>query len=52
MKVYRYGKDEELMPCIELKTGSVHTDVECLLALAKALVKKGVLTKQDILDEL
>ncbi len=52
MKFYKHGKDKESQPCIELEEGSVHTDLEVLFALIKALIKKGVLTKQEIKDQL
>lgn len=52
MKFYPYGKDEQDRPCIELDEGSVHTDLEVILALIRALLKKGTLTKQEIKNEL
>jgi len=52
MKFYPYGKDQESRPCIELEEGSVHTDLEVIFALIKALIKAGVITKQKIVDEL
>ena len=52
MKIYLLGKDQEYRSCIELEEGSVHTDLEVLFALIKGLIKKGILTKQQIIDEL
>lgn len=52
MKFFLYGKDQETRPCIELEEGSVHTDLEVIFALIKAIIKKGLLTKQEIKDEL
>lgn len=52
MKFYKGGKDQEYEHCIELEEGSVHTDLEVIFALIKALIKNGVLTKQQIIDEL
>jgi hypothetical protein len=52
MKIYKYGKDQETLPCIELDGGSIHTEIEIILALVKALIRKGVITQQQIKDEL
>ena len=52
MKFHRHGKDRETLPCIELDDGTIITAPEILLALIKALVKKGVITQGDIKAEL
>lgn len=52
MKFYKYGKDAEGLPCIELDDGTLITEPEILLALIKALVKKGVVTQGNIKTEL
>jgi len=51
MKIYPHGKDTEGLPCIEID-GNVIVEFEILLALIKALIKKGVVTKADIKTEL
>ena len=51
MKFFPYGKDKERRACIEIEEGSVHTDLEVIFALIKALIKNGVLTKKQIMDE-
>ncbi len=51
-KFYRFGKDEISEPCIELDDGTIIIDAEILLALIKALVKKGVITQVEIKKEL
>lgn len=48
MKFYKYGKDQEPLPCIELDDGTLITEPEILLALIKALVQKGVVTQAEI----
>jgi hypothetical protein len=48
VKFYRHGKDRETEPCIELDDGTLITDAEILLALIKALAKKGVITQAEI----
>lgn len=52
MKFYKHGKDQEMLPCIELDDGTVITEPEILAALIKALVKKGVITQADIRKEM
>jgi len=52
MKFYKYGKDREGLPCIELDDGTIIVDAEILLALIKTLVKKGVLQVSEIKAEL
>ena len=50
-KKYPHGKDEKHEAGIEL-AGEYHENLDMIIALAKALVKKGVITKQDIVSEL
>lgn len=52
MKFYKHGKDGEGLPCIELNDGTLITDPEILMALIKALVKKGVVTQAQIKAEI
>ena len=52
MKFYKHGKDEESLPCIELDDGTLKTEPEILLALIKALVKKGIVTQANVKAEL
>lgn len=52
MKIYLHGKGQEGLPCIELDDGTLITEPEILLALIKALVKKGVITQANIKAEL
>jgi len=52
MKFYKYGKDQEPLPCVELDDGTVITEPEIVLALIKALIKKGVLKRAEIKAEL
>ena len=52
MKFYKHGKDEESLPCIELDDGTLITEPEILLALIKALVKKGIVTQANVKAEL
>jgi hypothetical protein len=52
MKFYKYGKDAESLPCVELDDGTLITEPEILLALIKALVKKGTVTQVNIKAEL
>uniref|UniRef100_A0A6H1ZWZ9 Uncharacterized protein n=1 Tax=viral metagenome TaxID=1070528 RepID=A0A6H1ZWZ9_9ZZZZ len=51
MNFYKNGKDQEYQPCIELDDGSFHVAIELMVALMKALEKKGVLKQKDIKDE-
>ena len=46
------GKDTEQKPGVEIDGESFHTMDEILIALCKALIKAGKLTKQQLLDEL
>lgn len=48
---YPHGKDENHLAGIELN-GEYHENLDIIIALAKALVKAGVISKQDIIDEL
>lgn len=48
---YPQGKDQNNLPGIELG-GDYHENLDIIIALAKALVRAGVISKQDILDEL
>jgi len=52
MKFYKYGKDSESLSCVELDDGTLITEPEILLALIKALIKKGVITQADIKTQL
>lgn len=52
MKFYKYGKDHESLPCIELDDGTLITEPEILLALIKALIKKGVVSQANIKAEI
>jgi len=52
MKFYKHGKDAEGLPCVELDSGTTVIIPEVTIALAKALVKKGVLTLAEIKAEL
>jgi len=52
MKFYRYGKDQESLPCVELDDGTLITEPEIVMALIKALIKKGVIKAADIKAEL
>jgi hypothetical protein len=52
MKFYKHGKDQESLPCIELDEGILITQPEILLALIKALIKKGTITQANIKAEL
>lgn len=51
-KIYLYGKDRESLPCVELDDGTLITEPEIVLALIKALIKKGVVTQANIKAEL
>jgi len=51
MKFYRYGKDIESLPCVELDDGTLVTSPEILLALIKVLIKKNVITVAEIKAE-
>jgi len=48
---YPYGKDGESAPGIELN-GRYITDTDLIIALAKALIKKGVLTRAEVAAQL
>jgi len=48
MKFYKYGKDQEYLPCVKLDDGTLISEPEILLALIKALIKKGIVTQADI----
>lgn len=52
MKFYKHGKDGESLPCLELDDGTLVTEPEILLALIKALTKKGTVTQANIKAEL
>jgi len=52
MKFYKYGKDQETLPCLELDDGTLIIEPQILLALIKALVKKGVVTQAEIKAQL
>ena len=52
MKFYKYGKDQETRPCIELDDGSVYVALELMVALLKALDKKNLIKQKDIKDEM
>lgn len=52
MKIYKSGKDQEMLPCVELDDGTVITEPEILLALIKALIKKGIIKQSDVKAEL
>lgn len=52
MKFYKYGKDRETLPCVELDDGTLITESEILLALIKTLIKKGIVTQAEIKGEL
>lgn len=52
MKFYKHGKDQEYLPCVELDDGTLITEPEVLLALIKALIKKGVVTQADVKAQL
>lgn len=48
MKFYKHGKDMESLPCVELDDGTLVTEPEIVLALIKALAKKGVIEQADV----
>ncbi len=50
-KKYPHGKDHENAPGIEVN-GEYHTNLDVIIALAKALIKNGVVSKADIVAEL
>ena len=50
-KKYPYGKDQNPAPGIELN-GVYYEDLDITIATIKALIKKGVLTKAELLAEL
>jgi len=47
----QFGKDEKGFPGIEID-GDFYSNLDIIIALAKALIKAGAITKQDIKDEL
>ena len=50
-KKYPYGKDQHTEPGIELG-GEYYEVLDIVIALTKALIKRGVLTKSDVAGEL
>jgi len=52
MKFCKHGKDQEPLPCVELDDGTLITEPQILLALIKALIKKGAITQAQIKAEL
>jgi hypothetical protein len=52
MRFNKFGKDQESLPCVELDDGTLITEPEILLALIKALIKKGVITQADVKTQL
>ena len=48
---YEYGKGQDNVPGIELN-GEYYPNLDLIIALAKALIKKGVITKADVVAEL
>ena len=52
MKFYKYGKDAEGLPCVELDDGTLISEPEILLALIKALIVKGTVTQANIKAQL
>ena len=48
---YPAGKDQNGTPGIELN-GEYHENLDLIIALAKALIKKGVLSKGEVVAEL
>ena len=48
---YPDGKDQNSAPGIELD-GEYHENLDLIIALAKALIKKGVITKAEVAAEL
>ena len=48
---YPQGKDSNNQPGIELD-GEYHENLDLIIALAKALIKKGVLTRAEVVTEL
>lgn len=51
MKCYKLGIDSEGSPCIEVD-GKIILCMDIELALIKALIKKGLVTKAEIKAEL
>lgn len=49
---YPGGKDTNTQPGVEIDEESFHTMDEIIIALIKALIKKGAITRQQLLDEL
>jgi hypothetical protein len=52
VKIYMHGKDQELLPCIELDDGTLITEPEILMALIKALIVKGTISQANIKAQL
>jgi len=52
VKVYLYGKDQIYEPCIELDDGTIITEPGIVMALIKALTKKGLISQSDLKAEL
>jgi len=52
MKFYKYGKDAESLPCVELDDGTLIAEPAILLALIKALIVKGAISQADIKGQL
>jgi len=52
VKYYKYGKDRETKSGVEIEGASFKTMDEIQIALIKALIKKGVITKAEIINEL
>jgi len=52
LKFYKYGKDQESLPCVELDDGTLISEPEILLALIKALIVKGTVTQANIKAQL
>jgi len=48
---YPHGKDQYSEPGIEIN-GEYREALDLIIALAKALIKKGVLTKAEVVAEL
>ena len=52
VKIYKHGKDREMLPCIELDDGTLITEPEILLALIKDLIANKVTTQARIKAQL
>ena len=50
-KKYPNGKDQNTAPGIELD-GEYHENLDLIIALAKALIKKGIISRADVVAEL